>query len=39
VALDELLNRFPEWDVDPGGMTLASTTTVRGWETMPIVLP
>ena len=39
VALDELLNRFPEWDVDPDGMTLASTTTVRGWETMPIVLP
>ena len=38
VALDELLNRFPEWDVDPAGMKLAPTSTVRGWETMPIVL-
>ncbi len=39
VALDELLNRFPEWDVDPAGMKLAPTSTVRGWESMPIVLP
>jgi cytochrome P450 len=39
VALDEMLNRFPEWDVDPDGMRLAPTTTVRGWERMPVVLP
>jgi cytochrome P450 len=39
VALDELLNRFPEWDVDRDGMRLAPTSTVRGWERMPIVLP
>ena len=39
VALEEMLDRFPEWDVDPEGMTLASTTTVRGWESMPIILP
>jgi cytochrome P450 len=39
VALDELLNRFPEWDVDYDGMRLASTSTVRGWERLPIVLP
>jgi cytochrome P450 len=39
VALEELLKRFPEWDVDYGGMKLAPTTTVRGWEHMPIVLP
>ena len=39
VALDELLNRFPEWDVDPAGMQLAPTSTVRGWASMPIVLP
>jgi cytochrome P450 len=39
VALDELLNRFPEWDVDHDGMELAPTTTVRGWQSMPIVLP
>lgn len=39
VALDELLNRFPEWEVDRDGMALAPTSTVRGWERMPIVLP
>jgi cytochrome P450 len=39
VALDELLTRFPEWDVDHGGMKLAPTSTVRGWERLPIVLP
>ena len=39
VALDELLNRFPEWDVDHEGMKLAPTSTVRGWERMPITIP
>jgi cytochrome P450 len=38
VALDELLNRFPEWDVDHDQMELAPTSTVRGWERMPILL-
>ena len=36
VALDELLNRFPEWDVDLDAARLSSTSTVRGWETLPI---
>jgi cytochrome P450 len=39
VALDELLNRFPEWDLDYDGLSLFPTSTVRGWERMPIVLP
>jgi cytochrome P450 len=39
VALDEMLNRFPEWDVDHDAMRLAPTSTVRGWETMPVILP
>ena len=38
VALDELLTRFPEWDVDDDSMKLAPTSTVRGWESMPIVI-
>ena len=38
VALDELLNRFPEWDVDHDAIELAPTSTVRGWQHMPIVL-
>jgi cytochrome P450 len=36
VALDELLNRWPEWDVDHDGMALAPTSTVRGWARMPL---
>jgi cytochrome P450 len=36
VALDEMLNRFPDWDVDPSGMRLFPTSTVRGWESMPV---
>jgi cytochrome P450 len=39
VALDELLNRFPEWDVDLDRAALAPTFTVRGWETLPLVIP
>ena len=39
VALDELLNRWPEWDVDYDNIKLAPTSTVRGWERMPLVLP
>jgi cytochrome P450 len=39
VALDELLTRFPEWGVDYDGMKLAPTSTVRGWERLPVVLP
>jgi cytochrome P450 len=38
VALDELLDRFPEWDVDYDGIRLAPTSTVRGWEAMPLVV-
>jgi cytochrome P450 len=39
VALDELLNRYPEWDIDYDGIDLAPTSTVRGWARMPLVLP
>ncbi len=39
VGLEELLKRFPEWDLDYDNMKLASTSTVRGWEHLPIRLP
>jgi cytochrome P450 len=39
IALDEVLNRFPEWEVDRAGARLASTSTVRGWETLPVFTP
>ncbi len=39
VALDEVLNRFPEWEVDWDHAVQARTSTVRGWETLPVVTP
>jgi cytochrome P450 len=36
VALEEILKRFPEWDVDLDNSKLASTSTVRGWEKLPV---
>jgi cytochrome P450 len=40
VALEEVLRRFPEWDVDWSQEPhLAPTSTVRGWESMPVLLP
>jgi cytochrome P450 len=35
IALDEVLTRFPEWEVDYGRAKRARTSTVRGWETLP----
>jgi cytochrome P450 len=39
VALDELLNRWPEWGIDYDTAVPAPTSTVRGWERLRIVLP
>jgi cytochrome P450 len=36
VALDEVLTRFPDWEIDYDNIELASTSTVRGWKTMPV---
>jgi cytochrome P450 len=38
IALEELLTRFPEWDVDMAGARLSPTSTVRGWETLPALV-
>lgn len=38
VALDELLNRWPEWDIDHGTARLAPTSTVRGWEHLRVLV-
>lgn len=38
VVLDELLNRFPEWDVDEERAVRGRTSTVRGWESLPITV-
>jgi cytochrome P450 len=39
VALEEILKRFPEWEVDLEHAKLAPTSTVRGWATLPVVTP
>ena len=38
VALDEVLNRFPEWEIDYDNMLPAHTSTVRGWASMPALI-
>jgi cytochrome P450 len=38
VALDEVLNRFPEWEVDWNGAVQAHTPTVRGWDKLPVTI-
>ena len=38
VVLDELLTRFPEWEVDEARAVRGRTSTVRGWESLPILL-
>jgi cytochrome P450 len=35
IALEEILKRFPEWEVDLSKARLSPTSTVRGWESMP----
>jgi cytochrome P450 len=37
VALDEVLTRFPEWELDWDGAVLAPTSTVRGWDKLPVL--
>jgi cytochrome P450 len=38
IALEEILKRFPEWQIDLGRAALSPTSTVRGWDTMPAVI-
>ena len=35
VALDEVLSRFPHWEIDYPNAVQARTSTVRGWESLP----
>ncbi len=38
IALEEVLRRFPEWNVDFSRAKLSMTSTVRGWATLPVTL-
>jgi cytochrome P450 len=35
VALDEVLSRWPDWEVDHERAVMARTSTVRGWKSLP----
>jgi cytochrome P450 len=40
LVLDEILTRFPDWEVDMAGAEFRhSGAEIRGWEALPIVLP
>src|SRR5262245_41048625 len=36
VALDEVLKRFPFWEIDRDHAVQARTSTVRGWQSLPV---
>ncbi|BBX19818.1 cytochrome P450 [Mycolicibacterium duvalii] len=38
VALEEVLKRWPEWDIDMSCARRSRTSTVRGWDSMPAVI-
>lgn len=35
VALEEVIKRFPDWTVDAENAKLSSSSTTRGWDTLP----
>ena len=39
VALEEILKRFPEWTIDTDNARMASSSTLRGWDTLPAFIP
>jgi cytochrome P450 len=38
VALEEVLDRWPAWQVDHGKAKRAHTSTVPGWEHLPVLV-
>jgi cytochrome P450 len=36
IALDEFTKRYSDWEIDWDNAALSSTSTMRGWETLPI---
>ncbi|MEY2397832.1 MAG: hypothetical protein QOJ00_1006 [Actinomycetota bacterium] len=38
VVLDEVLNRFPEWEIDWDNAEQAHTPHVRGWHKLPVIV-
>jgi len=38
IALDEVLDRFPDWEIDQDGARLEHIVGHRGWATMPVTV-
>ena len=38
IALEEVLKRFPKWDIDIEHARRSRTSTVRGWDSMPAIV-
>jgi len=38
VALEEVLKRWPDWEVDYENATMAHTSSVRGWAKLPVLV-
>lgn len=36
VVMEEVLKRFPEWDVDYDNAVMSTTSSVRGWDNLPV---
>lgn len=36
IAMDEILNRFTDWEVDDDAAERVYTSTMRGWKTLPV---
>ncbi len=36
VVMEEILKRFPDWTVDTDNAQLSSSSSTRGWDTMPV---
>jgi cytochrome P450 len=39
IALEEILKRFPEWDVDLSNAVWSPASATRGWDSMPTLIP
>ena len=39
VALEEILKRFPEWEIDIANARMASSPALRGWDSLPALIP
>ena len=38
VALEEVLRRWPEWELDLDNAVQAHSSTVRGWRRLPVIV-